>query len=327
MRLGLWAGRQRLESVGEVVAMPRCKALLCVAGMLLLVRTGEAQRTAQTVMLWPEMGAHQTDDAPRIDVYLPAQNPTHTAVLVCPGGGYKYLALDHEGAQPAQWLAARGVAAFVLHYRVAPNHYPAPLLDASRAMRLLRSNAEKYGIAPDRIGVWGFSAGGHVASYLMTQFDATLPEAPDHERDAVDALSSRPDFGILAYPVISMVPGTTHPGSHDLLLGPSADATFEAQLSNDEHVQSTSPPAFLFSTTDDAVVPIANSVLFYEAYSAKHLPIEMHLFEHGSHGMGLGKNVPGARMWPNLLADWMCRHGWMTAEDANTGCVAPAVQP
>jgi acetyl esterase/lipase len=262
-----------------------------------------------------------------MDVYLPAQNPTHTAVLVCPGGGYRYLALDNEGAQPAQWLVAHGVAAFVLHYRVSPNQFPAPMLDASRAMRLLRSRAAEYDVAPDRIGVWGFSAGGHVASYLMTQFDAVLPEAAGHTKDAVDALSSRPDFGILAYPVVSMMPGITHPGSHDLLLGPEANAASEEQLSNDQHVQPTSPPAFVFATSDDPVVPVANSVLLYQAYTAKHIPIEMHLFEHGPHGMGLAKNAPGARMWPNLLADWMCRHGWMSAADANTGCVALAGQP
>jgi acetyl esterase/lipase len=255
----------------------------------------------------------QTDaDIPRIDVYLPAENPTRTGVLVCPGGGYHYLAMSNEGWPIAVWLNAHGVAAFVLHYRVKPYGYPAPLLDGERAMRFLRSRAALFHLAPDHLGVWGFSAGGHVASALMTAFDAGDPSAAD----VIDRVSDRPDFGILAYSVISMDPSIAHPGSRENLLGKNPSPELERQYSNELHVSPHSPPAFLFATSDDATVPVANSLSFYQAYIALKLPIEMHLFEHGRHGAGLAVGLPTLDQWPNLLANWMASHGWMQPQPA-----------
>jgi acetyl esterase/lipase len=258
-------------------------------------------------------GSDRPTDIPAIDLYLPAQNPTHTAVLVCPGGGYRSLSLEHEGLEIATWLTAHGVAAFVLHYRVQPYAQPAPLLDGERAMRLLRYRAEDFDVSPDHIGVWGFSAGGHVSSNLMTAFDSGLPEG--RASDAIENISDRPDFGILAYPVISMDPAITHPGSHDILLGKNPTRALEQQYSNELHVKPNSPPAFIFATSDDPTVPVANSVRFYMAYVAQHLPVEMHLFEHGKHGVGLAAGLPRLDQWPDLLASWMVAHGWMAEPD------------
>jgi acetyl esterase/lipase len=263
-----------------------------------------------TIPLWPVSAplsrGTTAADQPSIDVYLPATNPTTTGVIVIPGGGYHYLA-EHEGKPIALWLQAHGVAAFVLHYRVDPYHYPAEMLDGLRAVRLVRSRAKEFGIADTKIGVWGFSAGGHLASWLMTQYQQTLLPV----QDAVDSNSARPDFGILAYPVITMRPAFTHHGSHESLLGPNATPESETQLSSELHVTADTPPAFLFATTDDGVVPVQNSVAFYQACVDHHVSVEMHLFEHGPHGVGLAQNLPGADAWPGLLATWMTRHNWM----------------
>lgn len=283
----------------------------------------------QHVNLWAEPVPFAKGDAaadkPWIDVYLPAANPTHSAVLVFPGGGYRYLATDHEGVQPAQWLVAHGVAAFVVHYRVAPYSYPVPLLDAVRALRLVRSRAAEFGIAPDHIGAWGFSAGGHVVSFLATHFDQPFPGAPTLPApDAVDALSDRPDFVILAYPVVSMEPGITHPGSHDLLLAGHPDPSLVQALSNDRNVQPTSPPLFLMSTTDDPIVPVENSLRLYRGYLAQHLSVEMHLFDHGPHGIGLGQKTPGASAWPALLESWLTRHNVIATPSSPDSSTAQA---
>lgn len=252
-----------------------------------------------------------TTDIPSIDVFLPAENPTETGVLVIPGGGYTHEAINKEGTLIAQWLNARGVAAFVLHYRVAPYTYPAPLLDGMRAMRVIRSRATEFGLGEDRIGVWGFSAGGHLASVLATHFDETLPDTSSLPTDAIDKLSDKPAFAALAYPVISMDPAITHMGSHDSLLGKEADPKMQALFSSELQVKDTTPPVFLFATTDDKTVPVINSVRFYEACAAHHVEVEMHLFEHGPHGMGLAVGKPGVEAWTEELATWMRIHGWM----------------
>jgi acetyl esterase/lipase len=294
------------------------RAAITVFTLAIGVTTVQAAEPAtitpsQSIRLWDTAapGAKGTtpSDIPTIDVYLPQQNPTRTGVLVCPGGGYRNLSLENEGSSIAAWLNAHGIAAFVVHYRVQPYGYPAPLLDAARAMRLVRSRAADFNLATDHIGMWGFSAGGHVASTLMTAFDTGLPTAPDH--DAIDATQDRPDFGILAYPVITMQPGIRHPGSHDMLLGPDATPELEEQYSTNLHVRPDSPPAFIFSTTDDQTVPVANSVLFYQAYVAAKVPVELHIFEHGRHGAGLGTNSPTLGHWPDLVASWMTANGWM----------------
>jgi acetyl esterase/lipase len=307
------------------------KKLFLYVAMIAAISMAFAQTMpSQSLPLWPSPAPYatgdKTSDIPSIDVYIPASNPTHTGVLICPGGGYSYLSIEHEGSHAAQWLTQHGVAAFVLHYRVTPYDYPAPLLDGERAMRLIRSRANKFGVATDHIGVWGFSAGGHIASTLMTHFNLVLPGTENVKRDMVDIVSDRPDFGILAYAVISMTPGTTHPGSHEKLLGTAADPKLEAEFSNELKVKPNSPPAFLLATTDDAKVPIANSVLFYQAYVAKHLPVEMHLYEHGEHGVGLAEGVPGVEEWPSQLATWMRIHGWMAA-DSGSSPVSSSTNP
>ena len=254
-------------------------------------------------------GAHgdAAADRPTIDVYLPANNPTHTAVLVIPGGSYHTVVADREGAAPAEWLVQHGVAAFVLHYRVAPYRYPAPIADAERAMRLVRSRAAEFGFAPDHLGTWGFSAGGHITSILATLFDNGVSASPD----PVEHASDRPDFVILAYPVISMKPGIGHSGSRENLLGPMPDPALVALLSAEDHVTPTSPPAFVFTTNDDDVVPSQNSMLYVAACQRAGVPVEFHMFEHGHHGVDLAEHLPALHLWTVLLESWMRENQWM----------------
>jgi acetyl esterase/lipase len=267
--------------------------------------------TSKTLNVYPGAvpGAlgHADADRPTIDVYLPAANPTHTAVLVIPGGSYSRVVADREGAAPAEWLVQRGIAAFVLHYRVAPNRYPAPIADAERAMRLLRSQADNLGFSPDHLGAWGFSAGGHATSILATLFDNGVPASAD----PVEHASDRPDFVILAYPVISMKPDFGHAGSRQHLLGPMPDPALVALLSAEDHVTPTSPPAFVFTTDDDDVVPSQNSMLYVAACQRSGVPIEFHLFEHGHHGVDLAERLPSLHLWTLLLESWMRQNQWM----------------
>lgn len=274
--------------------------------------TTPASPLEQTILLWPNgaPGAVGTTpvDQPTLTIYLPAQNPTHTGIVVCPGGGYVNLATDLEGTQVARWLNARGVAAFVLKYRLGPRyHYPAQLLDAQRAVRYVRSNAAADDLEPDHIGIWGFSAGGHLASTAGTHFDAGNSNAAD----PIDRVSSRPDFMVLAYPVISMEPGVVHIGSMHFLLGDHPNPMLRDELSNETQVTPQTPPTFLFATTNDETVPVMNSVLFYEALVRVGVPAEIHIFERGHHGVGLAQDNPELRMWPVLLQNWLHLHGWM----------------
>jgi acetyl esterase/lipase len=266
------------------------------------------------ILLWPN-GAPgtvgNTDlDKPTVTVYLPAENPTHTGIVVCPGGGYAMLAIDKEGTQVAHWLNAGGVAAFVLTYRYGPRyHHPAPLLDAQRAIRYVRAHAAEDSLNPNHIGIMGFSAGGHLASTAGTHFDAGNPDAAD----PIEHVSSRPDFMVLAYPVISMQPGITHIGSLHNLLGEQPNPMLENELSNETQVTPQTPPTFLFSTTNDEAVPVSNSLLFYEALLHAGVPAEIHIFEQGRHGSGLAADNPQLRMWPILLQNWLHLHGWMAS--------------
>jgi acetyl esterase/lipase len=250
---------------------------------------------------------HTAADRPTVDVYLPADNPTHTAVLVIPGGGYHDVVADREGAVPAQWLVQRGVAAFVLHYRVAPYRYPVPIADAERAMRLVRSRAAEFGFSPGHLGAWGFSAGGHITSILATLYDNGSPASPD----PVEHASDRPDFVILAYPVITMKPGIAHEGSLHNLLGPVPDPALVALLSAEDHVTPMSPPAFVFTTNDDDVVPSRNSMLYVAACQRAGVPVEFHMFEHGHHGVDLAEQLPALHLWTLLLESWMQQNQWM----------------
>jgi acetyl esterase/lipase len=286
-----------------------------ILGCLVLfasVLTARAADAPKSVLLWPDgaPGAIGSTDAdkPSIDVYLPEKSASGTGVLVVPGGGYQFLALDHEGSQVAQWLVERGIAAFVLHYRIGPRyHYPAPIQDGQRAMSYVRSHAADYGIKPDRIGIWGFSAGGHLAGAVTTHFDSGQPDATD----PIERVTDRPDFAILAYGVLSMEAEITHPGSRMNLLGANPDPVLVEQFTNAKQVTRDTPPCFLFHTADDKVVPVLNSVNFYLALQRAGVPAELHIFEHGDHGAGLGQKDPQLRKWPELLEGWMRLHGWM----------------
>ncbi len=280
--------------------------------MLLTAALSAGAQAPTPQPLWPggaPMSQGTADaDIPTIAVYLPKSNPTKTAVVIAPGGGYVHLSMQKEGEDIALWLNARGVAGIVLKYRLGPKyHHPVELNDAKRALRTVRSEAAALGVAPDHIGIWGFSAGGHLAATTGTMSDPGDPAATD----PIDKLSSRPDFMILAYPVITMDERYAYTGLRPNLLGANPDPALVNALSPELHVTADTPPAFLFHTTDDKTVPVMNSVLMYSALVAAKVPAEMHLYQHGSHGAGLAQALPDLKSWPDLLATWMRARGYM----------------
>jgi acetyl esterase/lipase len=297
-----------------------CGGFLLAAALGCGVGLGQATRsleTGQTVLLWPNgaPGAQGTEaiDKPMLAIYLPAgENATKTGVVVAPGGGYEHLAMGHEGVDIARWLNARGVAAFVLTYRLGPKyHYPVELEDAQRAIRMVRAHAAEYGVAQDHVGMWGFSAGGHLTATTGTHFDAGNAGSAD----VVERQGSRPDFLILAYPVIMLEGPYVHGVSKKNLLGDNPDPVLVTSLSAQTQVTKETPPTFLFATTDDKTVPVMNSVVFYEALVKAGVPVEMHLFQHGPHGVGLAPAIPALSGWPDLLAKWMKERGYMGVTD------------
>jgi acetyl esterase/lipase len=269
--------------------------------------------TGKTMLLWPSgaPGAlgEEDVDKPTLTVFLPlAPNPTGTGVVVAPGGGYTHLAVEKEGFAFARWLNERGVAAFVLQYRLGPKyHHPVELEDAQRAIRMVRAHAAEWGVVTDHVGMWGSSAGGHLAATAGTKFDAGKADASD----VVEQQGSRPDFLILSYPVITFHEPDLHRGSLKYLLGNTPDPNLVDSLSSETQVTKDTPPTFLFATTDDKTVPVVNSVMFYSALVKAGVPVEMHLFQHGSHGAGLAPENPQLRVWPDLLAKWMREGGYM----------------
>lgn len=277
----------------------------------------DAATRGETVLLWPggapKAAGKTPEDTPTLTIFLPAKNTTKTGVVIAPGGGYSHLSLKHEGEDVAHWLNERGVAAFVLKYRLGPvYHYPVELEDAQRALRLVRMNAKEYGIAPNHIGMWGFSAGGHLAATAGTHFDAGISASGD----AVERQSSRPDFLVLAYPVISLLMPNVHSASRKYLLGDDASEDLLKNLSDETQVTKDTPPTFLFATTDDGIVPVMNSVAFYSALVKAGIPAEMHLFQHGNHGAGLAEGNPQLSIWPELLIKWMRERGLAAGPDA-----------
>lgn len=262
------------------------------------------------IPLWegpvPMAKGDEPGDRPDIRVWLaPNAKDKSPAVLVVPGGGYGGLANDHEGKQIAEFLNARGIHAFVLKYRLGPKYnHPVPWLDASRAIRLIRSRASEWKVDSSRLGIWGFSAGGHLTSTVITQFDKGDPKASD----PVEKESSRPDFAILCYPVISMEPPMTHMGSRRNLLGPNPDPELAKSLSNQNRVRADTPPCFILHTAADSVVPVGNAIVFYQACIDKKVPAELHIFQDGPHGVGLAKGDPVLKVWPELLWKWLGRH-------------------
>jgi acetyl esterase/lipase len=277
---------------------------------------------SRTVPLWPKgaPGAKGTDadrDVPTLTVWLPPPaTATGAAVVVCPGGGYAMLAADHEGKQIAEWLNSLGVAAFVLKYRLGPRyHHPAMLEDAARAIRTVRSRASEWAVDPRRIAIMGFSAGGHLAATVATHFDVGAP----HDADPVERVSSRPDRLILVYPVIALATPYGHRGSLRNLLGENPPQELIENLSNDRRVTRETPPAFLVHTNADRPVPAENSILFALALRKAGVPVELHVFERGPHGLGLGDGVaqfkvppePSFKAWPKLCETWLANQGFL----------------
>ncbi|MEP6912989.1 MAG: alpha/beta hydrolase [bacterium] len=262
------------------------------------------------IVLWPggAPGALGNDpiDIPTLTPYLPPKDKmTGAAIIICPGGGYAHLA-DHEGRPVAEWLNTLGVTAFVLKYRLGPRyHHPAPMQDAARAIRIVRARAAEWGLDPQRIGILGFSAGGHLASTAGTHFDSGKPGAPD----AIERVGSKPNLMILIYPVITMR-DMTHAGSKKNLLGDHPAPQLVALLSNDEQVTKETPPTFLVHTMNDSAVPVENSLLFVSALRKAGVPFEFHLYERGPHGFGLGGKDPILTTWPDRCADWLKIHGF-----------------
>jgi len=262
------------------------------------------------IVLWPNgapgaLGQAATD-IPTLTPYLaPKDKANGAAIIVCPGGGYQHLA-DHEGGPVAEWLNSIGVTAFVLKYRLGPTyHHPAPLQDAARAIRTVRVRAKEWQLDPQRIGILGFSAGGHLAATAGTHFDSGQADAAD----PVERVSSRPDLMILIYPVITMRE-STHGGSKLNLLGKEPSAALVKLLSNEEQVAKATPPTFLVHTMTDASVPVENSMMFAAALRKAGVPFEFHLYERGPHGFGLGTKDPILATWPARCADWLRVHGF-----------------
>lgn len=244
---------------------------------------------------------------PQITVFKAAE-PSGAAVIICPGGGYGHLAIDKEGFKVAQWFNEKGITAFVLKYRlpsdlIMEDKTVGPLQDAQRAMRLVREIAREYGIDTAKVGIMGFSAGGHLASTLSTHYNDKV-----YETDG--AISAKPDFSILLYPVISMQEGITHQGSRDNLLGKNPSAADVEQFSNKKQITPQTPPTFLVHAADDQAVPVKNSIDYFTALNQNAVPVEMHIYEKGGHGFGLGTE-PTTNSWPEALALWLKTHGFI----------------
>lgn len=289
-----------------------------LAATILLASLAAAQPPAPPPLpLWNGKASHavgDTDrDRPHVTIYrAPADKANGAAVVVCPGGGYGGLAMDHEGKQVAEFFNGLGVTAFVLKYRTAGKErpgplHPAPLADAQRAIRLVRFKAKEFGIDPARVGLMGFSAGGHLASTAGTHFHTGGLKNDDH----VENESCRPDFLILGYPVVTMEDAVTHRGSRNNLIGPKPDPKLVEELSNEKQVTKDTPPTFIFHTNEDTAVVPENAVRFYLACKKAGVPVELHLYEKGRHGVGINpKGVSvGTDAWKHRLADWLKDRG------------------
>jgi acetyl esterase/lipase len=305
---------------------------LIFAGAL-LPRAGAAQRPTATrgttppnpflglatYRLWdgdaPGARGSAEEDVPTLTLFrVHAGTGNGTAVVVAPGGAYRGLAANLEGRQVADWFAARGVTAFVLRYRLGKTYlYPTPLLDARRAIRFVRSHAADFDVAPERIGMMGFSAGGHLTAMAGTMFEPGREDASD----PVEHASSRPDFIILGYPWLNAMTPNQKSLSYCSALGiPEPECGAFEQYSPDRHVTKDTPPAFIYHTTDDELVPVDASVSFYRALAAAGVSAEMHLFRAGKHGSGLGLGDAALDMWPSLLEAWLRGRGLLTVDPA-----------
>ena len=273
--------------------------------------------TQAPIPLWPDgapgaLGS-TSNDIPTLTLYLPDSIPpggtTDAAMVICPGGGYGHLA-PHEGKNYALWLNQHGVTCFVLKYRLGSSGYrhPAMLQDAARALRLVRARAADWKIDPKRVGIMGSSAGGHLASTLLTHSDAGDTNAAD----PVERQSSRPDIGILCYPVITLGE-YAHRGSKDNLLGTNPPPELVKLLSNELQVTTNTPPCFIWQTFEDKTVSVENSLMFAEALRKNHVPFDLHIYQKGRHGLGLNDNSPFAHPhpWANACLFWLKEQGFV----------------
>jgi len=296
------------------------KNLVFLTALILSVQPAFSQTT---IKLWPDgvpgsipcadyfecSNPSQVDRVtdPELLVYLPADKPiSGTGILICPGGAYRFLSWEHEGATIARWLNEQGITAFVLKYRlpsdkIMKNKSIGPLQDVQQAMRLIRSNVEKWDINPAKIGVMGFSAGGHLAATLSTLYNQKLYNA--------STISARPDFTILVYPLVSFDSTITHRESKLNLLGVNPDAATVLHFSADKQVSSETPPAFIVHAADDDCVPVKNSLLYFQALQEHKVSAEMHIYQKGGHGFGLRSTGPVAE-WGKACLLWMKENGW-----------------
>lgn len=274
---------------------------------------------AKILTLWPN-GAplakgSTSADVPKLYYYPAAGAGVRSAVIVLPGGGYTHVVMDKEGAVEARWLAARGVAAFVLQYRLSPEYrYPAPMLDGARAVRYVRSHAAEFGIDANKIGVWGFSAGGHLAGYLATE-----PVERDRaSADPVERVNAHPDFAVFSYARLTMDDSVPRPGNMEALVGDNPSPETLDRISFVRHVTKDTSPSFIYSTTGDQTVNSLNATAYYDALKRAGVPVELHVFELGPHGTGMGQGLKGLaelEVWPLLLEHWMQLHGWMAINE------------
>lgn len=293
--------------------------------LLMLIVVGNTTAQDTIIPLWPkdkipnqikslEKELHEQNEilriskvqVPTVEVYLPSKrDATGEAVLIFPGGGYGILAYDWEGTDIAKFLNSKGIAGIVVKYRLPSDvsqkdKKNVPLIDAQRAIRLVRSNVEEFNLKSDKIGIIGFSAGGHLASTLGTHFNEKVYKAVD----AIDKESARPDFMALGYPVISFEE-MTHQGSKKNLIGESPTRDLVDYFSNEKQVTESTPPTFLLHATDDTVVPVENSLLFYKAVKDKGISATMHIYPKGGHGFGLGLHDEHLKDWGERMIDWI----------------------
>ncbi len=276
---------------------------MSLAGLVVVFITITRCEAQEIFPLWLQQGGTTEKDNPTLTMYpLDSNKAAGTAIIICPGGSYRGLA-KHEGEDYALFLASHGIRAFVLKYRLGPVHgYREITADASRAMRIVREGAGRWGIDPNKIGIMGSSAGGHLAATMMTHFDQGNPDSSD----PVERASSRPDFGILCYPVISMGP-LSHAISREQFLGPHPDKALIARYSNELQVSPATPPGFLWHTYEDSVVSVGNSLAFAKALKENGVPFALHVYEHGRHGLGLGARYPfdNPHPWTRDLLVWL----------------------
>jgi len=295
--------------------MTRPYWIMMLLGLGLGLTTTSRAAGPEPIPLWPEgaPGAQGTEaaDIPEIRLYpADAAHANGCCVVVLPGGGYRALAVDHEGQQVAKWLNSIGVTAAVVNYRLGPKyHHPAPLQDAQRGIRYVRAHAGELKIDPHRVGIMGFSAGGHLASTVSTHFDAGDKESAD----PVAQQSSRPDFSILCYPVISLKEPFSHAGSRLNLLGENPDPALVENLSSETQVTAETPPTFIFQTDEDRGVPAENAVAYYLALRKQGVPAELHIYQNGPHGVGLAAGNPILTTWKERLADWLKVNHFLTS--------------